>query len=92
MRIIYHEARRLIKIEVLYNGSRGWTLTWEGKFKAIYGSVEDFAKLLRAIKAKDDATDPPSARSMTYLEIAQEIADGKDRTIWVWSNDLKKII
>jgi hypothetical protein len=87
------ESRKLIQVEVLYNGSRGWTLNWgKGSFKSIYGSVEEFATILKKLKAKDNFQDPHSFRSMTYLQIAQEIANGSDRTIWIWEKDLKTLL
>lgn len=91
MKIIYHEGKKLIKVKVLFDGNRGWTLSWNNKFKSFFGSREDFAKLLQKVKAKDDAQSPKSFRSMTYLSIAQEIADGTDTTIWIWEKDLNLI-
>ena len=87
------DSRRLIQIEVLYDGHRGWNLTWgNGRFKVVYGSVEEFSKILMKIQAKDNFSDPHSFRSMTYIQIAQEIANGSDRTIWVWEKNLKAIL
>lgn len=89
MRIIY-EAASLVKVDILYDGNRGWTLSWgTHKFKVVYGSIEEFSKFLMKIQAKDDKTSPKSARGATYLEIAQEAADGSDTTIWVWDRYLK---
>lgn len=90
MRIIYHEARRLVKVEVLYDGHRGWTLNWGHQFKVFRGDLEEFAKFLARLKAKDDKVAPASHRSLTYRQIAQEIADGTDRMIWIWDNDLQR--
>lgn len=93
MRVIQvMEARRLLKIKVTWNGDRGWTLTWANQFKTFYGSIDDFVKLLRSVKAKDGASNPPSIRTKTYRAIAQDIVDYSERNIWVWSNELTKIL
>lgn len=93
MKIIknYSEDRKLIRVSVLYDGARSWTLQWKGGFKVFRGSIEDFSKFLMKIKAKDDKESPRSFRSLTYINIAKEITNGSDIIIWVWEKDLKKI-
>jgi hypothetical protein len=83
---------KLQQVEVLYDGHRGWTLNWNHNFKVVYGSIEEFAKFLMKVQAKDNFQDPHSFRSMPYLQIAQEIANGSDRTIWIWERNLKSIL
>lgn len=86
------ESNRLIKVKILFNGSNGWTLSWNSsKFKTVYGSEDEFAKFLRSIQAKDDETSPNSKRGLTYLNMAKEAANGSDTTIWVWEKYLSKI-
>jgi len=87
----YDEGKKLVKVKVLFDGSRGWTLSWGNKFKTFFGSNEDFAKVLKKVKAKDNFKQPKSFRSMTYLSIVKEINSGADTTIWIWEKDLKQI-
>lgn len=78
--------RYLVKCKVYKHGNQ-WTLNSDkGGTRVFNGSIEGFAKFLRKIQAKDDAVDPKTFRSMTYMNIAQEIADGGDNVIYVWSN------
>lgn len=86
------EGGKLQKVEVLYDGHRGWTLNWNNNFKVVYGSIEEFAKFLMKVQAKDNFQEPRSFRSMTYQQIAQEIANGSDRTIWVWERNLRPFL
>ena len=86
------ESNKLVKVKVLFDGNKGWTLTWnKSDFKTIHGAAEVFAKFLQKIQAKDDKTSPNSVRGITYLEITKEISTGSDSTIWVWEKYLKNL-
>ena len=85
------EVNRLIKVKVLYDGNKAWTLRWGKQFHVFRGSIEQFTKLLIKIKAKDTQSQPNSFRGMKYSDIANEITNGKDSEIWVWERLLKKI-
>ena len=93
MKIIknFSEDRKLIKVTVLHDGGRSWTLQWQGGVKVFQGDIDQFAKFLMSIHAKDDKEDPHSFRSLKYREIADEITNGMDTTIWVWEKDLKSL-
>lgn len=84
------EARSLIKVSVLYDGRGSYTLNYSGGVHTFTGSVEEFAKFLRRVKASDDKVDPKSNRSETYLGMAHEITSGADPIIWLWSNILSQ--
>ena len=84
---IIEESRHLVKINVYRNGNQ-WTFSTEGKSYVAICDEEGFVDLLRKLKAKDDKEEPRSFRSETYKQIAQEIIDGTDRTIYVWNTDL----
>lgn len=92
------EYNKLLKVEVHF-ATGVWILTpreyrngdpvsgrGEIKFR---GEVEDFAKFLRKVKAKDSSMAPPSSRLKTYMKIAQEIMDKKDKFIWIWLTSWK---
>lgn len=89
----HDEARKLIKVKVLYDGNRGWTLNWnEGaNFKVFHGSTEDFVKLLIKMKAKENKEITRSIRTLKYSEIVDQITNGLDRHFWVWSTDLDNL-
>lgn len=91
MKIVYKEGRKLVKVKVMFNGNRGWTLSWNSTFKSFYGTPEEFTKLLRKINAKDNLQSPNSFRSITYSKITQEIMAGTDNIIWVWQKDLERV-
>ena len=79
--------RYLVRCKVYKNGN-AWTMNSnKGGTRVFNGDIDAFAKFLMKIKAKDDAEDPRSYRSMTYRNMAQEIADGGDNVIYVWSNN-----
>ena len=79
-------TRYLIRC-IVYKHGNAWTMNSnKGGTRIFNGSIESFAKFLQKIKAKDNAESPKSYRSMTYMRIAQEIASGKDKVIFVWSN------
>lgn len=83
-----NEERHLVKVDIQYTSPSSFTLRYEGGMKTFYGSMEDFARFLRRLKASDDKNDPRSYRSMTFKAMAQEAMDGTDTVVWVWSNIL----
>lgn len=89
MRRILTEAK-LVKVEV-FNDGNSWSMQWAGGNYIHRGDQESFAKLLRKIKAADDHEEPRSYRSERYIDIANEIASGSDRFIWVFEHMLKKL-
>ena len=87
----YSEDRKLMKVKVLYDGGKSWTLQWDGGFYVFQGSVEDFGNFLKKIHVKDDDQLPHSFRSKTYKNIASGLTNGGKTTLWVWEKDLKKL-
>jgi len=83
--------RYLVRIEVLFDGNSRWTMLFEQRQKIVFGDKEQFARLLRKLGASDDKFDPKSFRSMTYKNIVEEIMEGKDRIIWIWSDILFRL-
>lgn len=83
------ETHFLIKVSVLHDGTGSWTFQWNKGYHVHRGDVESLAHVLRRIHAKDNQIQPRSMRSMTYLEIAEEITSGVDTIIYVWENHLK---
>lgn len=51
----------------------------------------ELALFLKRLKAKDDSDSPRSKRFLTYKEIAQEIMDGSDNIIYIWSSFIRSI-
>ena len=93
--MVFVEARKLVEVKATKSGSF-WTLKWEDENKNkrsfVYrGNIDQFAKFLKQIQAKDDYEQPKSYRSLTYKEIAEEIEKGTDTTIYVWSKYLKPL-
>ncbi len=78
--------RYLIKAKIHYDGNSTWTLNSNAGTRVFHGDINSFAKFLQKIKAKDNFMDPKSFRSMTYKSIANEVINGKDNTIFIWSN------
>ncbi len=88
----FEEDRKLKKVTVVPDKGKNWTLQWDTGFYVFYGDdIEKFSKFLMKIHAKDNKEDPRSYRSLKYLDMAKEITNGMDTTIWVWEKDLKKI-
>ena len=78
--------RYLIKVKIFFDGNNAWTLNGQAGTKVFHGDINAFAKFLQKLKAKDNFQDPKSFRSMTYKNIAQEVINGTDNTIFIWSN------
>lgn len=84
--------RKLYKVEVLWNQGNSFTLKYGGgNTKVFRGTPEAFAKYLQKIKASDNATEPRSKRQIRYMDMVNEIMSGRDHTIWVWDNMLKRV-
>jgi hypothetical protein len=91
MRYLIQESRELVQVEV-FNDGNNWAMNWKGGGSFVFrGSQSAFALFLRRLKASDDKVPPRSHRSEPYKMIAQEIAMGSDRIIWVWKHNLKNI-
>ncbi len=84
------EARSLVRVHVRYEKDV-WTIQYLRTVRVFHGPIENFAKFLRRVGASDDQTAPKSVRNLTYMQIAQEIMDGTDPIIWIWSNILSKM-
>lgn len=88
------ERSKLLKVRIYVEGNQQYRLkpvsgkdgnqVNKGEFR-FRGSEEDFALLLRRLKAKDHETDPPSAKNRTYKQMIQSARDGSDPYIWIWS-------
>ena len=85
---IKEKQRHLIQFKVTY-GNNTFTLKSDGITKIFKGTKEEFAKFLKNIQAKDNYSEPKSARKLTYMQITDEIITGNDPIIYVWSNNLK---
>lgn len=83
--------RSLVQILIHWDMKNSFTLNYPGGFKTFHGSPEGFAKFLRRIGAKESSSYPRSARFKTYMEIVKSIMDGKDPTVYCWSNILAGI-
>lgn len=88
------EPNKLLKVRVYVEGEQQYRLkpvstksgqqVNKGEFR-FRGSEEDFALLLRRLKAKDHETDPPSVKNKSYKQMIQSAKDGSDPYIWIWS-------
>ena len=81
---------KLAKVEV-FNDGNNWSMQWNGHTYTFQGTIEQFSKVLMKIKAADNYEEPRSYRSMKYVDIANEIANGQDRIIWAWEHTLRKL-
>jgi hypothetical protein len=84
MRVI-EAGKSLIKVTVLGDPLIGFSFITPRRTKVFHGDRIALAKFLQKIQAKDDETSPRSERGVTYQAMADEIIDGTDTTIWVWS-------
>lgn len=91
MRIMKQEARRLVKVRVLWDGGTGWTFNLPKGHKIFHGSIEALARFLKKLKATDVETTPKTAQNKRFIDMAREIQTGKDTHIWIWSNILNKL-
>jgi hypothetical protein len=88
------EYNKLLKVRVYVEGNQQYRLkpvsdkkgnqVNKGEFR-FRGTEDDFALLLRRLKAKDHDTDPPSAKNRTYKQMIQTARDGSDPYIWIWN-------
>lgn len=85
-------ARHLIKLQVFFDGKDAYSFNYEGKVHVFRGTVEELAKFLQSFKAKDNNTQPRSARGERYIDIANEIMNQTDNVIYAWSNDLSNAL
>lgn len=93
IRKIEEEPNKLFKVKVFVEGDQQYRLKpvsdkagnqiSRGEFR-FRGSEDDFALLLRRLKAKDHDTDPPSSKNRTYKQMIQTARDGSDPYIWIW--------
>lgn len=88
---LQNEARKLVKVTILWDGNTGWTLTYRGGHKVFRGSAEGFAKFLQKLKAKDTESEPKSARNMKYMDMVKSAQKNNNSCVWIWSNDLSKL-
>jgi len=92
---VKEERNRLLKIKIYVEGENQYRLrpvenrqgdgVNKGEFR-FRGSEDEFALLLRRLKAKDHETDPPSTKNRTYKQMIQTAKNGTDPYIWIWSN------
>jgi hypothetical protein len=90
----FEEANQLLRVRIYIEGNNQYRLkpmstksgqqVNKGEFR-FRGSEDDFALLLRRLKAKDHETDPPSEKNRTYKQMIQSAKDGSDPYIWIWS-------
>lgn len=85
------EERKLYKVEVIWDQKNNFTLKYGKNIKVFRGNPESFAKFLQKIKASDNATEPRSKRQIKYMDMVNEIMSGRDHTIWVWDNMMKRV-
>ncbi|KKM56943.1 hypothetical protein LCGC14_1551160 [marine sediment metagenome] len=78
--------RCLLKIFVIFDNSKGWTLKNSKGEKTFYGNQEGFVTLLKRLKVSDDLSNPRSYRALKYSDIVNGIIDHTSPYIWVWSN------
>ena len=81
------ESRKLLDIQVIYDKfNNSFTLNNNGFNKLFFGSIDEFRSFLKRYKFVDDLKEPRSKRAKTYLQMATDIIEGKDRKIMCWSN------
>lgn len=84
--------RRLISLNVVWDGTDMFIMTFPGDTITFRGTPEGFAKFLKnKLKAADAMTAPNSKRGVTYKEIVDAILNGQCKTIWVWNYILKDV-
>lgn len=54
------------------------------------GDVEKLKNWLRKKKSKDTQTNPPSLKKRTYQQMIDQIIEGSDPYIYIWSNMIAK--
>jgi hypothetical protein len=94
MLYVIEDYNRLLKIRIYIQGENQYRLVPVTKRDGssirignliFRGTEEQFCIFLRRIKAKDNATDPPSSKGRTYRQMIQTAKDGTDPYIWIWS-------
>lgn len=85
------EIRSIIPVNVYWNGKGSFDLSFPGGHKVFNGSPESFAKFLMKLQAKDSSSQPRSLRAMTYSSMVNEIMEGKNTLIYVWSNYMNNL-
>lgn len=87
------EYNRLIKVKLFQQGNNQWRLlpvekrdgsAIRRKDITFRGDDEKLKLLLRRLKAKDNASDPPSSKNRTYQQMIDTAKDKSDPYIWVW--------
>jgi hypothetical protein len=93
------EHNKLLKVKFFKQGSNQWRLLPMEKRDGskirrgeitFRGSDEKLKLLLRRLRARDAATDPPSSKNRTYQQMIDTAKDRSDPYIWVyltnWNN------
>lgn len=93
-RIIKEERKRLFKAKLFKQGENQWRIVPVQKKDGsqvrhgditFRGSEDKLKLLLRRLKAKDNASDPPSSKGKTYQQMIDSAKDKSDPYIWIWS-------
>lgn len=90
MRDIIKEGRFLIKSQIFYDEDNDgvYEVIPEngGTRLAFKATDEQMIRFLRRIKTKDSKTLPRSYKGLTYNDILQDIKQGVNPCVWIWSN------
>ena len=87
------EYNRLLKVKLFQQGNNQWRLlpvekrdgsAIRRKDITFRGNDEKLKLLLRRLKAKDNASDPPSSKNRTYQQMINTAKDKSDPYIWIW--------
>lgn len=90
---LIEEYNRLLKVKIFQQGKNQWRLlpvekrdggAIRRKDITFRGDDEKLKLLLRRLKAKDNATDPPSKKNRTYQQMIDTARDKSDPYIWIW--------
>lgn len=93
MEVYKEEYTKLLKVKLDTIGTNEWRLTPVAKkdgspisrgVKTFKGDDEELKQLLRKLKARDHATDPPSEKNRTYQTMIDNAREKSDPYVWVY--------
>jgi hypothetical protein len=82
--------RSLVQCSCYWSGSNSFSINYPGGHHVFNGSPDEFARFLSQVQAKD-ASLPKSQRNISYKQMVQNIVDGKDPVIYIWSSFLNSL-
>jgi hypothetical protein len=82
--------RSLVQCSCYWSGSNSFSINYPGGHHVFNGNPDEFGRFLSQVRAKD-ASLPKSQRNISYKQMVQNIVDGKDPVIYIWSSFLNSL-